>query len=209
MKKILLILSLLLSLNAIGQGEAANWYFGFGAGMQFDLATGNTTALNDGQLSTNEGCSTISDQFGNLLFYSDGTTVWNRNHSVMPNGTGLFGSASATQSALVVPKPDDPNIYYIFTVDTAIEDGTDFGLNYSTIDMALDGGLGSVTNDKNINLLPDCSEKITAVLNDCITKSIWVVTLSTQDGSIGPFNTYHAFEVNNAGVTTTSVKSIF
>ena len=209
MKKILLILSLLLSLNAIGQGEAANWYFGFGAGMQFDQATGNTTVVNDGQLITNEGCSSISDSDGNLLFYSDGSTVWNRNHNVMPNGTGLFGSASATQSALVVPKPDDPNIYYIFTVDTAIEDNTDFGLNYSVIDMTLDGDLGGITADKNINLLPDCSEKITAVLKDCITKSIWVVTLSTQDGNPGPFNTYHAFEVNTMGVDSNSVKSTF
>ena len=209
MKKILLILSLIFSINAIGQGEAANWYFGFGAGMQFDLATGNTIAVNDGQLFTNEGCSTISDSDGNLLFYSDGTTVYNKNHVIMPNGNGLFGSASATQSALVVPKPDDPNIYYIFTVDTAIEDGTDFGLNYSVIDMTLDGGLGAVTTDKNINLLPDCSEKITAVLKDCITKSIWVLAFSTQDGNPGPFNTYHAFEVNNVGVNTTSVKSTF
>ncbi|MCF6295551.1 MAG: cell surface protein, partial [Flavobacteriaceae bacterium] len=97
MKKILLILTLFISINVAGQGEAANWYFGFGAGMQFDLATGNTTALNDGQLSTNEGCSTISDANGNLLFYSDGTTVWNRNHQVMPNGNGLFGDSSSTQ----------------------------------------------------------------------------------------------------------------
>ncbi len=210
MKKILLILTLFISLNVIGQGEADNWYFGEGAGMQFDRSSGNTTTLNNGQLNTREGCSTISDANGNLLFYSDGITVWNRNHQVMLNGNGLFGDPSSTQSALVVPKPDDPDIYYIFTVDIKFQnEPVDHGLNYSVVDMSLDGGLGDVTTDKNINLLATCSEKITAVLKDCITKSIWVITLASFDGSPGPYTTYHAFEVNNTGVITTSVKSTF
>ena len=207
MKKLFLILSLLGSLQIFAQGEANNWYFGFGAGLRFDQATGNTNVLFDGQLSTNEGCSTISDANGNLLFYSDGITVWNRNHQIMPNGTGLFGDPSSTQSALVVPKPDDPNIYYIFTVDNLV-DGINYGLNYSIIDMSLDNGLGDIVN-KNINLLADCSEKITAVLKDCVTKSIWVMTLASSDGTSDIFNTYHAFEINNTGVITTSVKSTF
>jgi len=210
MKKILLILTLFISLNVIGQGEATNWYFGFGAGMQFDQATGTTTVVNDGQLSTNEGCSTISDANGNLLFYSDGITVWNRNHQIMPNGTGLFGDPSSTQSALVVPKPDDPDIYYIFTVDVQLQgEPVNNGFNYSVIDMSLDGGLGAVTSDKNIKLLDRCSEKITAVLKDCITKSIWVITFASVDGSPGDYTTYHAFEVNNTGVITTAVKTTF
>jgi len=208
-KKILLILILFISINVAGQGEAANWYFGFGAGMRFDLATGNTTALNDGQLSTNEGCSTISDANGNLLFYSDGITVWNRNHQVMPNGNGLFGDPSSTQSALVVPKPDDPDIYYIFTVDTSVgQNDPDFGLNYSVVDMTLYDGLGDITL-KNEPLLANCSEKITAVLKDCITKSIWLVTFAPEDGISGVFNTYYAFKINNSGVSTLPVKSTF
>lgn len=209
MKKILLILTLFISINVVGQGEAANWYFGENAGMQFNQATGTTTVVNDGQLNTREGCSTISDANGNLLFYSDGITVWNRNHQAMPNGNGLFGDPSSTQSALVVPKPDDPDIYYIFTVDTSIQGDPDFGLNYSVVDMTLDGGLGDVTAEKNINLLTDCSEKITAVLKDCVTKSIWVITLASVDGTLPVFDTYHAFQVDNTGIDTNSIKSTF
>ena len=210
MKKILLILTLFGPLQAIAQGEAANWYFGENAGMQFNQATGNVTVVNDGQLNTREGCSTISDANGNLLFYSDGITVWNRNHLVMPNGNGLFGDPSSTQSALVVPKPDDPDIYYIFTVDIKFDnEPVDHGLNYSVVDMSLDGSLGDVTAEKNINLLGTCSEKITAVLKDCVTKSIWVVTFASADGSPGPYTTYHAYEVNNLGVNTSAVKTTF
>ncbi len=81
----------------------------------------------------------------------------------MQNGTGLFGDASSSQSAIIVPKPDDENIYYIFTVDNAL-DGTNLGFNYSIIDISLDGGLGAVSIKKYKLYLPICSEKISAVL---------------------------------------------
>ena len=206
MKNILILCFALISFNAFSQQEAANWYFGFGAGMQFNT-NGTITVVDDGMLSTNEGCSSISDENGNLLFYSDGTTVWNRLHNVMQNGTGLFGDSSSTQSAIIVQKPNDLNIYYIFTVDNAI-DGNNFGLNYSEVDMTLDGGLGAVTS-KNLNLLPICSEKISAVLKDCITKSIWVITFASETGSATSYGAFHAFEVTDFGVNNNAVVSNF
>lgn len=207
MKKIFFILSLTLCAQLWAQNQAANWYFGYGAGIKFDVASGTVNSVNNGSLSTNEGSTSISDENGNLLFYTDGSIVYNRNHQIMQNGSGLFGDSSSTQSALIVPKPDDVNIYYVFTVDNRL-DGNDFGLNYSIVDMTLAGGLGSVTN-KNINLLEFCSEKISAVIKDCVTKSIWVITLASEDGGLGPINSYHAFEVNNSGVSTTPVTSTF
>lgn len=211
MKKILLLLTLTCCAQFWAQNQAANWYFGEGAGLVFDIPTGNVTSVNDGQLNTLEGCTSISDDNGNLVLYTDGTTVYNRNHQIMQNGTNLFGDSSSTQSAIVVPAPQDPDIYYIFTVDVDVtqdQSGTDFGFNYSIVDMTLDGGLGAITN-KNINLLPLCSEKITAVLKDCLSESIWVITLASEDGGPGPFTTYHAFEVSTTGVSNTPVKTTF
>ncbi len=208
MKKIIFLFIVLCAvINSYSQSEAANWYFGYGAGIRFNQSSNSITALNDGQLFTNEGCTSISDDTGNLLFYTDGTKVWNKNHQVMPNGNGLYGDSSSTQSAIIVPKPNDPNIYYIFTVDNWL-DGTNYGLNYSEVDISLNSGLGAVTN-KNINLLQESSEKITAVLKDCITKSIWVLSFASENGNTDIFNTYHAFEVSNTGVNPVSVKSPF
>ena len=116
MKLKLIILFLFINATILyAQKESANWYFGELAGLSFN--TNNPVPLLNGKLITSEGCATISDPNGNLLFYTDGLTVYNRNHTVMQNGTNLFGDASSTQSAIIVPKPDDPNIYYIFTVD--------------------------------------------------------------------------------------------
>lgn len=116
----LMLLVLLCPLINFSQGEANNWYFGNNAGITF--STSPPSAVSDGQLATNEGCSSISDSSGNLLFYTDGRTVWDQNHNIMPNadyfgGTGLNGDPSSTSSGLIVPNPSDDDIYYVFTVD--------------------------------------------------------------------------------------------
>lgn len=115
-----IFLFLLFPVLCFSQGEANYWYFGHNAGITFN--TSPPTALTNGQLNTNEGCSSISDASGNLLFYTDGRTIWNRNHQVMQNadyysGTGLLGDPSSTSSGLIVPHPTKPNLYYVFTVD--------------------------------------------------------------------------------------------
>ncbi|TXI67741.1 MAG: hypothetical protein E6Q46_02540 [Flavobacterium sp.] len=74
---------------SFAQGEANIWYFGNKAGISFN--SGVPVPLLDGQMQADEGCATLSDANGNLLFYTNGITVWNRNHQIMPNGTGLMG----------------------------------------------------------------------------------------------------------------------
>ncbi len=192
----------------LSQSEASNWYFGNGAGLTFN-DDGTVTSINDGQLDTFEGCATISDPEGRLLFYTDGIIVYNQDHQVMQNGNNLNGDPSSTQSAIIVPKPLDPDIFYIVTVDTKVtEADVDTGLNYSIVDITQNNGRGAVI-EKNINLLSDCSEKLAAVVKDCSEESVWLITLATPDGSIGLFNTFHAFEINENGFSTNSVKSTF
>ena len=205
MKSLISIILCFSSLYLAAQGEAANWYFGYGAGIKFNLFNGTVSSVGNGQLFTNEGCTSISDNSGNLLFYTDGSYVWNRNHQYMPNGTGLLGDRSSTQSAIIVPKPGDNDIYYVFTVGS---NRSNTGLHYSVVDMSQENGLGAVTT-RNTRLLSLCSEKITAVLKDCISKSMWVVTFASEDGNSASYNTFHAFEVSSNGVNPTSIKTSF
>ena len=97
------------------QKESANWYFGELAGLSFN--TNNPVPLLNGKLITSEGCATISDPNGNLLFYTDGVTIWDRRHEVMLNGQGLLGHSSSTESALIIPKPGSKSRFYVFTID--------------------------------------------------------------------------------------------
>lgn len=206
MKKILLLTFFLLASFTYSQNEAANWYFGNNAGINFDTSTNTVTTLTDGQLATDEGCTSISDTDGELLFYTDGITVFNKNHQVMSNGANLKGNPSSTQSAIIVPKPQDPDIYYIFTVDTEYQENPDEGFHYSEVDISANGGLGAVTVNKNINLLNNTSEKLSAVLKDCQSENIWVITFASNTGGENN-NSIFAYEVSSTGINTTPVIS--
>lgn len=193
MKK-LVIIFFLVHCTLFAGNEANVWYFGYNAGVDFN--SGTPVALTDGALSTFEGVASICDSLGNILFYTDGITVWNKNHTVMTNGNGLKGNFSATQSGVIVPSPGNETIYYIFTV-THI--GEADGFNYSVVDMALSGGLGAITT-KNQQLHTPVSEKVTAVQHSN-NNDIWVIT--HEWGS----NRYFAFLVTPSGVNPTPVIS--
>ena len=208
--KLLFLASLflvLLSNSVFAQNESNNWYFGSGAGISF--ASGSPMALNDGILNTVEGVATISDSSGNLLFYTDGSTVYNANHGIMNNGEGLLGNPSSTQSAIIVKKPNDDNLYYIFTVDYNYVNTSIIGngLRYSVVDMSLDNGLGELLLDqKNILIRERAYEKLTAVrhangtdfwilINDWIDDNIYAYHLSSEGlnlepvkSEVGPFH---------------------
>ena len=195
--------------NCFSQNEANNWYFGQGAGINFNSAS--PTAVTNGQLFTLEGCSSISDANGNLLFYTDGRRVWNRNHTPMLNSTSplLKGDPSSSQSGIIVPKPGSSTIYYIFTVDMQAgmallagdADGVSNGMMYSEVDMTLDGGLGGIVlARKNVFITRPTTEGLTAV-KDASGNGYWVVTHEVNN------NNYLAFRVTSSGVNTTPVVS--
>ena len=71
-------LILLLPFIGFSQGEFNNWYFGNKAGITFN--SGLPVVLTDGQMLVKRASVCVSDSLGNLLFYSDGDQVWNRNH---------------------------------------------------------------------------------------------------------------------------------
>ena len=195
MKKAIFFIILLFSINITAQKQANIWYFGENAGLDFN--SGTPVALLDGELNTIEGCATISDANGSLLFYTDGITVYNRNHTEMLNGTGLNGDESSSHSAIIIPKPGDTNIYYIFTVDAW---GGINGLQYSEVDMTLDNGLGGITSNKNILLITPTTEKVTAV-NSSIANEFWVLSHKWNSDE------FIAYNVSSAGVSTIPIIS--
>ena len=177
-RKFTLLFFFLIALTAIKAQRANIWYFGENAGLDFNAGS-PPTALTDGKLSTREGCASLCDMNGKLMFYTDGISVWNKQHELMQNGTGLNGDPSATQSGIIVPWPGKDNLYYIFTVD-AYENGGQKGYNYSVVDMTRGNGLGAVTV-KNVNLYSPSTEKIT-VAKHSNGSSWWLITKEKLSG---------------------------
>jgi gliding motility-associated-like protein len=177
------------------QGHFNSWHFGDFASVNF--STGTAVAMPDGMMETHEGCSTISDSAGNLLFYTDGRFAYDRTHNFMPNSLYLTGSITASQSALIVPRPRHPSLYYIFTSD---EVGGDQGLRYSQVDMTLRGGLGDVDEIKNVQLYPSVMEKMTGIRH-CNQEDIWVIVHDTAA------NFFRSYLVTADGVDSNAVVS--
>ena len=198
MKKAIFIIFIFFCVTSFAQGEANIWYFGENAGIDFN--SGSPVAISDGQINTREGCSSFSDADGNLLFYSDGTTVWNRNHIPMPNGIGLKGDASSSQSAMIIPKPKSTTEYYLFTVGARVNGGQ-YGFYYYTIDMTQNGGLGNVVAgpvDLNEGRADLWTEKVAAI-NGKECETFWVLSYVQ--------NQFKAYKVTKAGVAEKPVTS--
>jgi hypothetical protein len=170
-----------------------NWYFGENAGIDFNpIKTGGTAQAISGSVNTMEGVSSISDIEGNLLFYSDGSTIYTSGNTEMQNGTGLFGSSSSTQTCLVVPRPST-NKYYVFTTST------EKGLRFSEVDMDLQNGEGQVISKNNSLLL--ATEKVAATKHSNDT-DYWVASHTTGTTS------YSVIKVSSVGISTPVISNI-
>ncbi|MGN6566814.1 MAG: gliding motility-associated C-terminal domain-containing protein, partial [Flavipsychrobacter sp.] len=161
-----------------------------------------------------EGSASVCNNKGQLQFYTDGSIVWDRLGNIMPNGDTLITdprimaivdtmnitpTASTSQGSLIVPMPDSPGKYYIFS-QTSFELGTlAYRLYYSIVDMSLNGGLGDIVAGRRAILLDsNNTEKLTAVVGDHC--DIWVLTCNAT-GSL------KAFEITDAGINKTPVTS--
>ncbi len=213
MRQILLLLIVPLLFPVISYGqynlkENNVWIFGGYSGLDFNSGTPVPIHSAFDQF---EAAASVSDANGQLLFYSSGDTIWNRNHKAMPDGYNLMvmdvdtnSAASATQGTLILPVINNPDQYYVFSLDaTEGWPGISGGrLFYSIVDMTLDGGLGDIVPGwKSIKLDSNQTEKMTAVAgDDC---NIWLLThhMSTIDPVI------KAFEITAKGINTTPVKS--
>lgn len=190
------LLFCLLSLAAFPQvARENNWKFGYYAGVDF---TGGVPVYDTSAMYTAEGVATISDLSGNLLFYTNGNMVYDRNHVQMPNGISLGGSSISAQSAVIVPVPGNAQQYYIFTVTDWMV--TTAQLQYSIVDMTLNGGMGDVSAVQNI-LLPSNAREQLAAIAHTNGQDAWVLCHVKND------SVFHAYRITPAGVDSVPVAS--
>jgi gliding motility-associated-like protein len=190
-KYIIVLFCFILRVGA--QNEFKKWYFGQYAGLDFMT---NPPTILTGSMSTNEGCASIADAAGNLVMYTDGSTIYNKLHNTMANGTGLTGNSSTSQSGIIVKQPGNTNLYYVFSLG-ASGTGT---LAYSIVDISLASGNGSVTV-KNFTLRTSCAEKLTAARN-CNGTDYWILAHDFNSSN------FAAFELDATGVNTIAVVSL-
>ncbi len=201
MKKILLLFLITcdtFTIKAQVGKEAWHWQFGTNAALDF---SSGSPVIGTSNINTHEGCASISDRnTGQLLFYTDGDSVWDKNNIRMPNGIGLINGiqGTTTQGATIVPRPGTNNIYYIITAYDEAQ--PNYGVYYSIVDMNLNGGLGDVTTKNVLLTAPLVTEKVVATRH-CNGTDYWILT--------HPFNSnnFNAYLVNSLGIDSTPVVS--
>lgn len=162
------------------------WYFGQNVRLDFGVtgAQGPISSTTTGAAASTikaEGVTTVSDRQGNLLFYSDGLTIWNRNGAVMSNSTGLSGSSTATQAVAAFPINKEETLYVVISNSANGPDGSVLKhgeLYYTVVDMTKQSGLGEVlltAKNKRMGGLQYSSEALGAAPN-LAGDGYWVYT---------------------------------
>ena len=198
-------LLILLPLLGFSQGEWNNWCFGQNAAMKF-IAGSPQAVIGSALIQSAGGTSiTVSDSLGNLLFSCNGWKIWDRNNAVMPNGSGILGGNICSQPVFCVPKADNPDQYYLFTVGQPDPFSPPIvGLRYSLVDMRLNNGFGDIVNGfKNVIISSGDSavDQITGTRHKN-NKDVWVVVRKH-----GPQTKYLAYLVSGSGINLTPVVS--
>ncbi len=184
----------------LAQGVNDNWHFGnFN---QISFHTGVPVFTTNSAINTFESSAAVSDENGNLLFYTMGARIWDRYGTEMPNANGLLGNGpfnggnpagSGRSNVHIIPHPGNRNQYFVFSADP-IE--TPAGkVYYHLVDMSLHGGLGDVVPGmKNIEIVGAYGrEAYTVTRGSCGT--YWFIgAMNTEPAS------YHAFRIDANGV---------
>ncbi len=175
--------------------QNTNWVMSKQAGLYFN---GSQPVPQSSAVGMTECSAAVSDAGGNLLFYTDGSNVWDRTGTMMPNGANINGPGTntytTTQGALIVPFPGNPNLYYVFSLYSY--------LYLNVVDMSLNNGNGDIVTGyplRGIIWNGVLGEKLIAI-RGC-DANIWVVTRSNNRPE------FLSFEINANGINTTPVIS--
>ena len=191
------------ALTAFAQHEADNWYFGDRAGLVFKNDTvesvigGQTRPTYTWNLGFTSESASISDKkTGNLLFYTDGLTVWNRKHKIINYAPYQLGGRFP--KVIIVPNPADSKLYYVFTI--SVRDGDDPAkegvLQYSVVSIDNPDGELRVINSH----LMDSVSRLSATL-DCAGTGYWVAVSHLTKCEL------YTFHVTESGVNPVPVVS--
>ena len=179
------------------------WFFGTASALQFVPGRYWPQVVPSSVMDSYESCTSLADSTtGALLLYSNGERVWDRTHQLMPSGFPLGGNVSASEGAVALFAPGQPNLVYLFTTD-AKESFVKNSLRYSVVDLRLRNGLGDV-RQRNVPLpLPGntLATEHLAAIRQPNGRDYWILVHGLDN------NSFYAYAFTPAGVAAQPVVS--
>lgn len=138
----------------------------------------------------------MSDEQGELLFYTNGCKILNKQHTLMENGDNINSGSvhdnycnppgaigyPAVHSLMALPFPGHDQQYFLFhTRDYG--DTYNYDFLFSRIDMNENGGLGKVL-EKNIGLLHDTLGLSISAVKHANGRDWWIVTGEQENDNL-------------------------
>jgi hypothetical protein len=171
---ILISFSSIITYSGFSQGITNIWQLGYNSGVlpkcYLDFTSGSPVSNTFNRpMNFRAACTSICNDSGNLLFYTNGVYIANALHDTMMNGSNLSPSPFTTswapdglpifQGVFALPWPDSINKYILFHETLKFDNGNyrPEQLLYSIVDMSLNFGLGGVIQ-KNTILISDTLE---------------------------------------------------
>jgi hypothetical protein len=171
----------------------ANWYFGVTGAISF--AGGFPQPILPSSMNTAEGAASISTSNGSLLFYTNGKSVWQSDHNLMPHGNNTMNGSpnssfppSAGQGVVIVPVPGNPQQYSIFVTSDAptTSSGVNYGVSQYIVDMSLNAPYGDLVSTVPNHPLQNyaTTEPVVAIPN-CNGIDYWLIVKPTTNNYPG------------------------
>ncbi|MBX2960144.1 MAG: T9SS type A sorting domain-containing protein [Flavobacteriales bacterium] len=192
------------------QAYKNNWYFGNNIGLNFSSGVPQPVVAGSMIQGFNHSV-TMSDDNGNLLFYSDAQTIWNANNNVVTGLVGGFlsGSNNTAQGVSFKNPANSSQYYYFYLTNTFFEGKVERNnsLYFSIIETVNTPNLTLIQEDVEV-LCNNCtgqpfSEGITAIPH-CNGIDYWVIVHGDKElvvylvNSIG-VNEFGVFDFNLPG----------
>ncbi|MBK6640357.1 MAG: hypothetical protein IPG39_03560 [Bacteroidetes bacterium] len=175
MTKLLLTFLLLVAyISCISQNRTNTWILSYqwlvnDSGIDFNAGIADTFSVwKDLEFFVTN--ASICDTNGQLLFYTNGVYIANKENDTLYNcqnfnpgyATEYYGyvGLAISQGAIILPYPESDNLYYlIYVTGELLDSGSQLQplrLSYSIVDMQLDSGLGGILDSqKNVSLVAD------------------------------------------------------
>ena len=199
MPKWVLILLIGFCGTVYGQKQNNIWVFGNKSGINFNNSPATSYDFSALKVKFPYYTSSICDKQGRLLFYTNGDTIWNREHYKLLNYQPYWPWKEYT-IPLLLPYINNDSLFYLFGASELLN-----AFGYVTLDLRGDQGRGEIANsgastrdEYYTELLPNCS-LFMAATDHCNGRDKWVVSHKQH--------ALYAFKVSDTGVSKVPVVS--